>query len=429
LGYQNRPRTLSVADVMDSFLLILSLMCVILAGDLPFRSVLISTLTILISIHLFVKSRHDTNFLLLTGFMAYINISLAFSDFLGVGMALGQNTLDWQADLRASPSATIAENSVLIFLSVFNVLLGSKFIRQASQISKLKLVGRDNAIIFYGLLAVLFLFWSTGYSESQGAGYESVTRASYEYCVVVFPLMWFYSGRSRLRMYLMGIFVVLYIGQSLIRGDRSSAFPLILMILLLGNLNLNMLKTLSLLVAGFVFSALIAVYRLDFSSALVSADSISQLTDRGLTIDTVSQSFYTAISIIDARGYYPNPEMFFFNFLAGIVLGGWFPGADVIVLAENIHFNRAGGFFFSWFYFWFGYIGVAFSAVFLALYLRKVSTSLEPVSRIYLVLTVAFCVRWYVYTPLNFFRSILFVLSVLVVIAFIVDRITRFKIQ
>ena len=87
MEHQIRSGRWYVTGLVDFALLGLALICIIFGGDFAFRSGLVSTLVIIISLHLFAKSRHDRILILLTGFIAYVNISLAFSDILGVGMS------------------------------------------------------------------------------------------------------------------------------------------------------------------------------------------------------------------------------------------------------------------------------------------------------------------------------------------------------
>ena len=406
---------------IDSLLLIMAFSnWIFLSGKECHRSVS-SYLIISITLFLLYKSRVNRNLLLLFSMFAYINISYVFSDILGIGMNLGSNTLLWQEEIRSSGYVSILIDAIVVFIAFFSFLLPISVFRKSAGIAKLSIQKKDNFIIFYTLYFLSIFFWLNGYGESRGATYESVTKPIYEYCLVIFPLMWFYSGKSNLNKGLLVFYVVIYVAKALMMGDRSSAIPMLILVFLLSPFKLNLIRVSAIIFLGITFTNLISIYRLDFDGGDVYEKVYYLMANRSFTSDTVSQSFYTAITIFAASDQYEMPIKYFGNFILGVFLGGSTPNADVINLSGEFYFNRAGGFYFSWFYFWFGFFGIFISAFILASVIRYCSNAKNYAARLYQIMIIVFFIRWYVYTPFVLFRSVFFVFGVLLIIAAIVE--------
>jgi hypothetical protein len=390
-----------------------------------------SFLIIFSSLFLLFKSKDSRNLLLLFSMYAYINISFVFSDILGIGMNLGSNTLLWQDEIRSSRYVSILINAIVMFTASLSFLLPISFFKKSADVSVLSIQKKDNYLIFYTLYFISIFFWFNGYGESRGSTYESVTKPIYEYCLVIFPLMWFYSGRGLINKLLLLFYVIIYVVQALKMGDRSSAIPMLILVFLLSPFKLNLIRVTAIIFSGLIFSNLISIYRLDFDGGDVFEKIYYLLSNRSFTSDTVSQSFYTAITIFAASEQYEMPMKYFGNFILGIFLGGSTPDADVINLSGEFYFNRAGGFYFSWFYFWFGFFGIFISAFILAFVISYCSKSKSDFARLYQIVIIVFFIRWYVYTPFVFFRSVLFVFGVLVIIAVFVEYLYKsyFRLQ
>lgn len=390
-----------------------------------FSASVCSILIIISSLRLLLKSRGDKCLLLLFSLYFYINSSFVLSDILQLKISLGDDSLIWQESIRHSGYSSSLVIYITLFTTSFNFLLTKSFFTKAELSSDIEIYKKHNPIVFYSLYFVSLVFWFFGYSSERGHTYDSVTFPFYEYCLVIFPVMWFYSGKGRLNNFLLWVFVVLYVAQSLLRGDRSSAFPMLILIFLLSNININLLKVFVVLFLGLVLNSFVAIYRIDFSSqSLLEVLSILP-SNINLTSDTVSQSYYTALSIFAAADKYDYTAHYFLNFLIGIVIGGGYQGADVINLSYEYYMNKAGGFYFSWFYFWFGFSGFIIASVILSLIFRFIFISPSPYAKLFKFTLIVFFIRWYVYTPFVLFRSVLFVLSVLLITSFVVNYFTR----
>jgi len=320
----------------------------------------------------------------------YVNVSFIFSDILELSISLGENTLSWQSELRQSNYITILIDGFVIFITFLNFLLSNSFFKKSELVSSKPIQKKDNIIIFNTLYLMCVFFWLVGYQDNRGSSYQSVTSPLYEYILVIFPLLWLYSGQSKIKDYLLIILAVLYVVKALFMGDRSSAIPMLILLFLISPFKLNLKRAALIIFTGMLLVNFISIYRLDYTGLNVIDIITNDLINKSLTSDTVSQSFYTAISIFSAHDHYSMPIQYFGNFLLGVLVGGSFPGADVINLSFDVHFNRAGGFYFSWFYFWFGFIGVIVAAFVLSYLIRIFSLSTNPFLKLYQILLVVF---------------------------------------
>lgn len=407
------------ADIFVSCLMFLTI--VLLDNSLsalkPIGAMLLSG-----TFYLLYKSRNNSQLLIFFGLITYVNISVVFGDLWMLEDALGYESLVWQMSLRNSEFNVVAAKCLLIVIAVINLLLNSKFIKKI-EVDK-KIEKKDNKYIFFVGLITLLIFWFFGYGGSMGNTYESNTRTIYEYSILVFIVVWFYSGESKIKQYLLYLFVVLYVIQSLIRGDRSSAFPMIIALILVNNYKINLKYLLLLAISGITMSNVISAYRLSFSLKDFFNVFMDKYGASSFLSDTVSQSYYTGISIVFSGNLISDSIKFFPNFLAGIIFGGGFENADVGAISYNYSMNKGGGFFFSWFYFWFGISGVVVASIFLGYLLRWFFISNNNYLKLYTVCLISMTLRWYLYTPFVLFRTVLFIFTILLCTCFVVEKLT-----
>lgn len=407
-------------DLFVSFLMIFSV--VIFNNSLTSLKPL-GIMLLLGTFYLVYKSRKNSQLLIFSGLITYVNISVCFGDILQLQNTLGFESLSWQMTLRNSEYNVLAAKSLVLVVAIINIFLNTLFIEKVSE--SVDIEKKDNQYIFFGGFLILMIFWFFGYGGSMGNTYESNTRTIYEYSIIIFIVVWFYSGSSKFKEYLLYGFVVLYVVQSLIRGDRSSAFPMIIALFILKNFKIN-LKTLILLaVMGITASNAISAYRLSFSLSNFIDVFTSKYGISSLLSDTVSQSYYTGISIIFSGNYVMDSSKYFLNFLGGIIFGGSFENADVGAISYSYSMNKGGGFFFSWFYFWFGILGVFIGSIILGMILRMFFSSKNNYMKLYTVCLIAMTLRWYLYTPFVLFRTVIFMFSLLLIFCFCIDKLTR----
>lgn len=420
--------TKKILKIYPDILLTVLLLCAIVFLDNSQESLkLLGALLILVSIYFIYKVRFNSDLLILFGLIAYVNISVSLGDLLQISQVLGEESLVWQKSIRDSHYNVIGAKSLLLIMSILNVIINKLNLSNISSKALAPLEKKNNKYIFIVGYCVLLIFWLFGYSSSIGGTYHSNTRTIYEYSLLIFIVVWFYSGNSKIKKYLLYLFALLYILQSLYRGDRSSAFPMVVALVLIHNYKLSV-KSLVLLAFGGIFASnLVSAYRIAFSFTELKNIFFDKYGMTAFLSDTVSQSYYTGISIVNTHDLIPSTIFYFLNFLGGILFGGSFPNADVGAVSYNYLLNKGGGFYFSWFYFWFGFTGVILGGIFLGIVIKKFFWSDNNYMKLYKICLIVMTFRWYLYTPFVLFRSVLFIFSILLLITFIVEKVTTKK--
>lgn len=386
--------------------------------------VYLGILIIALSIYQVVKVRNNTELLILFGVITYVNTSVALGDLLQISQVLGDETLNWQMAVRMSEYNALGAKSILLVLAILNMMISWKYLNRTKRVTNKPVQKRKNNYIFYVGMCILIIFLIFGYAPTIGDTYQSSTRTIYEYCLIIFIVTWFYSGNSKTKNYILHGYAIVYVLQALSMGDRSSAFPMLLIIFLINNIKIDIKKLAALAIGGILISNLVSAYRLTFSFSQLREVFSTNYGVTALLSDTVSQSYYTGISIINVRDLIPNTMTYFFDFLGGIIMGGSFGNADVGAVANGYLLNKGGGFYFSWFYFWFGFIGVILGSITLGYVIRWFFSSTNNYMKLYKIAIVGMSFRWYLYTPFVLFRTVLFMFTLLLFLSYIVEKLT-----
>lgn len=394
---------------------------------------IISFWILILSLKMLIKARNNSYLIILFGIISYVNISVVVSEIIGLATALTINTLSWQNNIRSSDKWLLGAKSLIIMLSVLNNFFDTDFFTLTKK-KEFKIELKDNSIIFYtGYVIVLIIWLFFGYASSIGSNYSSDTSTLYEYCLIIVPILWLYSGDQIRKKVLIAIFILLYSGKSMLHGDRSSMLPMIIFsyFIFFTNVKLSIRSIIILAIFGIIISNIISVYRtlgtLEVSS--ITSNLITQYGPSFLTSDTVSQSYYT--SVVVQLSYYQveNKIIYFIDFIIGIIFGGSYGKADVSKIVSTLYTNKYGGFYYSWFYFWFGNFGVFWGSIVLGYILRIIYIKNSSYLNILKVIVIIFSIRWYVYTPFVFFRSVLFVYSVLYFLCWVFNLISKYSLK
>lgn len=408
-------------DIMISILAIISI--IVIKNDyknLKYLGIII----LLISIYQFIKVRNNTALLILFGIITYINIAVSLGDLIEISSPLGEITQNWQRMNRQSEYNAIAAKCIILVMSVLNLCINSKFIFKIKDMDS-KIKPKSNKLIFWCGLIILIIFWAFGYANSKGSSYESNTRTIYEYCIIIFIVVWYFSGKSKYKLYLLYSYAGIYVLQAIMRGDRSSAFPMVLVLLVISFPKINIKTIVSLALIGMLASNIISVYRESFSLAEMRQNYFSSYSSSVLTSDTVSQSYYTSIAIVKTGEYLTDKNEYFLDFLVGIIAGGNYRNADIGGVVSDYEMHRGGGFYYSWFYFFFGYLGVIVASIILGFIIRISFASNRAYMKLLKIGIIAMSFRWYLYTPFVLFRSIIFIFLTLLLVTNLLNKISR----
>ncbi|GLX67374.1 hypothetical protein [Paenibacillus glycanilyticus] len=428
----SNPKQINISNklifLLDAFILFIASIIVFgLKDDLKLLP-LIGRVMIVITIYMLFKFKGNKKLLFLFAILGFINISIGVSDLINNGAYVA----NWQLSLRHSEYNIVTAKSILLFMSVLNMMLGYSWLKnRAVNILSNDIQILNNPIISYVGTAALFIILLTGYSSellTSSGEYVSNNNPIYEYAIVIYVVVWFFSGSSKIIKILLFTYSGVYSLYSLYFGDRSAAFLMLLLLFVLNfERKISVIKLFVLSVSAIFLANFIAIIRsgidMDLSTIITNAQ------ERGLYSDTVSYSYYTGITVT-ALHYIDHESLtYFLGYLKSLFLGTNSSeyGSLANYVSDNYGrlFNRGGGLFFTSFYAWFGYIGIISGAVLLGCIIRMVFSKSGKISNLYQILIVAFSVRWYLYNPTVLFRSVFVIATLVIILCLIFDTVIK----
>lgn len=376
---------------------------------------------VIVSCRLAYKYRNDRYFSVMFSIVLYINFSLVMSDCFTDGvMSLPDETLSWQK-YRGTIYELIFLNGLCLFWGVVNVICYS----EPTNVRK-KIIKKDNVVVFALSMAFGIFILFNGYEGEVGTSYVSNTTALYEYGLMFFLLTWYYSGESTGKEYCCLAYAGAYIVQAIYYGDRSSAFPMILLLFTIYFENISLKKIFTIALVGILMANTIAVYRESYSLSNFINDYFNRYGFVNIASDTVSQSYYTGVSLMAVKDMLSDTSSMVVAFMWGILLGGNIENANVTEYGKMFATNKGGGLFVSDFLFWFGYYGAVVSGICIAFYISKMQKynhDFRGVWKLYFTITIF---RWYLYTAFDLFRGVFFVFPIVYVFYRCLDKVTMY---
>lgn len=386
-------------------------LCTLIAPNtttvLPFLGIIL----ILISAFMVVELRDKENLNFLFTILMVCNFAISFSNYL-----LYKNyTFSWQNNIAGTDHHVILAKSFLIFYLMMccTVIMTIKRKEKYTFDSSIGDGIKKNTIVFYGGFIVLLLLLIFGFDRTKVDGYIPASNALYEYAIVIYLFVWVMSPNKKKYRDALIAYAVFYILQGLIFGDRSSAFPMIILVyILIQKKNINSLNLCGLSILGVFGANLIGIIRSGVSDG---ENIVVSVFNRLLYVDSISYSFYSGIQIIRARSVTDNLMEHLFLWIKTLFTGKSGKADLAMFVAEysSDYFNRGGGTACAYFYFWGQYIGVVLGGIIVGLFIGKIFKRSKGIYNIFQVLIIVFSLRWYVYFPSVLFRSCLVIPGIL----------------
>lgn len=413
-----KQNKLLMSLLIDSIILFVTLFVVFANDDSIEDTKVIGILLIITSINMLIKCRHNKFMLLLFAIICYINLTVSLEDF-----GLTESTIffkaQYQLTLRYSQYNVVAAKCILLLNVIISTTLPYKILAQGKE-QQIKM--KDNSIIYYTGLCVLIYGLIFGIERGNRISYVSNSNVLYEYCIVIFVFLWYYSGNSQRKKNALIIYAIIYVLQGFIYGDRSSMFPMCVLIVLLCVSKIKLEQVVILCLIGVLTTNFIAEYRNNFE-----IPNLLDVFNRGIKSDTVTYSHYAALSILRTKDMVADTSSSMLDFVIGIFMGGNYGEANVTRIAKEYVGNSGGGFFYSFFYYWLGYLGVIISALIAGGTMRLLLKKNGELSSLILLIITAMSFRWYLYGPITFFRVSIVIPCVLWILCNLFDRLVRRK--
>lgn len=390
--------------------LLLSLIIYLLKNEsnsLPFIGLVFTA----VSLESIFSFRHRGNIKYLIAILAIINISLIYSVYFNPE----ENVVSWQIGIYNTSANIITAKSCVLFFIFF--LIGATpilkkdyiFLNSSAFFTITNKLIKPNQAIFYGGLCILIFSLIFGFDRSISDSYKSNGSAMYEYAILVYLFTWLYSRHKKIDKVILIIYATLYILQGIFYGDRSSAFPMILLVFILIYNDKIKMSSIMVLSCFAIFAAnLVGIYRVAYSW---SEGIFEQVIDRLLYVDSLVYSYYGGTQIITASNIFDDRLENFFQWIIGIFLGQnyYTPLSTYVSSYSGGFFNRGGGMTHAYLYFWFGIIGTIIGALLMGIITYKVFISKHISAIFFQMLIIVFSMRWYVYFPQIFFRTCLII--------------------
>lgn len=361
---------------------------------------------VVVSVVMLFRYRNQHNICMLIGIIMIISICLSFS----VCFNTYETAYNWQIQLINTEENVINIKNYLLYLTVLSLSIGS--IK-----SKNIIVNKESNNIIIVLVGIVVLIYAIlfGFDRGKIGTYSSNTNVIYEYALIIFLFTWMYSSKMKaIRLFLV-IYGLIYSLQGLLYGDRSSSFPMIILLfILLYKKKYSIITVTIIALSGILLGNLIDIFR--NTGNLLSFENVSEILKRGLFVNTISYAFYGGTQIIRYKYSYPFFVLnHFVDFLNSIFWGG---GTQIMLtsLANIYGFrNSGGGMSNTYFFYWGGYIGTIIGAIIVGRIIHYVFNSDKKSDYIFQITITILSFRWILYNPTSFFRTAILVPIILII--------------
>lgn len=366
---------------------------------------IIGLFIIIVSILMMLKYRRFNSISLLIGIISLISISFAYS----ICFNTYSTVFNWQIPLLQTEENIINVKNYLVFISFLFLSIGNFDLSKTSNSKKFIKFDYNSLIVIASSLILLYAL-IFGFDRGIIGMYVSNSNPLYEYALIIFLFAWQYSKDSRIFKFFLIIYAILYVLQGLIFGDRSSAFPMILLILILYTKNNIKMKNVGIVgIIGIFAANVIDIFR---KTGILFNDAIVKETlSRGLFVNTISYSFYGGTQILryGISLSFREKMLHLFNYFISIFIGGSNKYSLTTIANANNFTNKGGGMSLTYFYFWGGIAGSILFAIIMGRIINYIFSHNDKLNNILKITLTIFTIRWFIYYPVAFFRTAIFI--------------------
>lgn len=362
----------------------------------------------------FIKCRQDIYLLFLSIPIVYANYSISMGEFLAKNLRVSLNGLRF--------GAYTYYVDVLLMLNIF-ILILTIFIKPKVSRPLMKL--KNNNIFFIALYVIILLINIFFFDRSNSDNYLVRTNSVHGYMYLLVLFLIYYSGNNKIKRFAILILVAISVGQSLIFGGRLAILPnIILTLLMLYKDKLKFFPTTAIIMFGIVIFAWIGSIR---GGAEVSLSEIIRIMqDTYFVQDTSVYAFNSSVTHVATSHMFllENRVLSLMGFLASIFIGEVGPFTqmgNVTSLSDTSFNNLGGGIIVTHFYFWLGWLGVILSGFLIVWIWNGLNKAKNDLSQLTLIAITSITSSWYLYSPLQLFRILLFFIPILYYVSKYVD--------
>lgn len=394
------------------FIMILSILSITFIWIFDFKNTQLLALGVLIiNIYIVYKWRNNKYLLLLSLPMLYFTYGIV------VGEYLAQNYQPVFNSLRSIDDGKYYDMAIVMLL-LFWVIYVS-FTKFTNNDIENKLEFRENDLIFGGIYIILLYICVFCINRVRGDSYSVQITTVYEYSYILFIFLILYSGSKKTKNILILILASIFIMQDFYYGGRITSIQILLVILAgLYRDKLNLRNMIMGLLIGVFVMSIISTYRNSYSLDNLSMTNIWKDLKDSLFVDATGVYAYgSSVTHIAGREYFSVSDKIksLLGFIVNVFINSSSDLAkmgNVTNIVSPIYLNIGGGIIFSHFYFWLGWIGIILSGILTALIQNRLICGRTELANLMLIGFIATMPRWYLYTPLSLFRTVLFFIPI-----------------
>lgn len=411
-------------EVIFNYILIFIIICCIIYNFDGKINKVVSIIILCLTFFELIKTRKSKYLLIINLLILYCNYSICLPNyFVDINTSF--------TEFSNQPVAALAINILCIFILTLYLTaprLQSDFPENIEPITK---SGHYNSVFLIGICIVLIIIWRFGFTRPEVSGMRGTPSAIYEYSVILVIIGFFYCGDKLIWKIILSLIIGIYAIQNFIYGGRITGIQIIICGLLCMFIHKITIK--KILVGSAIVipvMSLIGVQRGAVEFSLNNIGMILKASGKTYgTLDTAYSAYYTSITFLKAMDYtaLETRLKMFGNFMLSMLFGSVVPNSNLADYTRERFLHYWGGITPYFFFFYLGIGGVILSAIYIS-YLKKKITSYEKPSGFIQCLAIyitATTFRWYLYSPSQLLRGVMFLWIVYQAAAFFYKLVQR----
>lgn len=188
-----------------------------------FSVLLLAWLVISIDLFLLHKNRNNKLLLILNFCIFFFNYSICVGEYIANNVLIGNNNL-----YNTRHGNLYIDGIFLLF--VFDCI---RLLFLNRKIPNIKIQYRSNIVLFYSIFLYLIYVALFEVNREPSLQYEVKITAFYEYSILFFAFLIYYSGQSSFRNQITHLLAIFFIVQDLYYGGRATSLQLIFLFLIM----------------------------------------------------------------------------------------------------------------------------------------------------------------------------------------------------
>ena len=359
------------------------------------------------------RVRKNVNLLIVFSLILFFNYSITIANYL----------VHFDNNSFVSPIDSFYSIKSLNLLFAFNYLLVYAVPRNVVETKKVDTNNYMswNKMTSYCALLILVYILIFEFVKPDITGERGSGTPIYEYSIIIalFACLTL-STRKYIKYFFLIVFLA-FIIQEVVYGGRIVALQyLIIIYIFFISPKYKLRQIAPLLIIGYIFFSLIGAVRGNLLMSTFSlVDIIRPITKEFLALDTAYSAYYTSemfIRLVEQTPWHVRLDLLV-DFVKSIFIGesGVLHDRALPRYVYSYYWHCFGGMLPYYFYFYLGVLGIVISILLLKLYfniINKVSFYQYPLYAMIGLYIVIATPRWYLYSPLGLFRSVIFIVLI-----------------